>query len=138
MLLYLITKCNWARLPDGAMVRSTDPLTTSNTIRTAAGTDRSPSAPCDRGQTRERRTLPLLAVAPAGDERGDDDDQEDDQEREDELGHSGLRLRRAKILIQIMEFWSPGQRRELLTRCSSLSDDQSPLPLCEGSLAGDG
>ena len=37
MLLYLITKCNRARLPDGAMVSSTDSLTTSNTVRTAAG-----------------------------------------------------------------------------------------------------
>jgi hypothetical protein len=41
----------------------------------------------------------LFALAPPADERGSDDDDEDDQECQQELGHAGLRVFRASLVV---------------------------------------
>ena len=54
----------------------------------------------------------LFALPPPADERGSDDDDEDDQECQQELGHAGLRVFKAGMLIEkTAQFWNAAKPR---------------------------
>jgi hypothetical protein len=54
----------------------------------------------------------LFALPPPANERGSDDDDEDDEECQQELGHAGLRVFRASMLIEkAVQFWNAAKPR---------------------------